>query len=324
LSDLISRIETWIVSDDLEEAASAISNLAKATTPGLAREALLHQGRLASLRRRTRIDGISTVDALKSRAQIAHALLELLDDVKARLQSADRPFATGDVTFPFPRGSQREVLLDGRALRTVAWLQRAINASASVCRIRTPNGLGTGFVAGDGWLFTNNHVLPSAEVASNSTAEFDFEEDADGSMKAVKSAKLEPSGFKTSATLDYSLVKLAQPVIARAIDTAKLSRTSEVELGAHVVIIQHPSGGPKQIAFTANQIVNVYRNVVHYTTDTMPGSSGSPVFDDDWNVVAIHRAGGNLLKNDQGDRLYANEGVLIAHVLTHAEVVLSS
>jgi V8-like Glu-specific endopeptidase len=49
-------------------------------------------------------------------------------------------------------------------------------------------------------------------------------------------------------------------------------------------------------------------------TDTMPGSSGSPVFADDWSVVAIHHAGGNLQKNSRGDRMFANEGVLFSFI----------
>lgn len=30
---------------------------------------------------------------------------------------------------------------------------------------------------------------------------------------------------------------------------------------------------------------------LHYRTDTAPGSSGAPVFNDQWQVVALHRAG---------------------------------
>ena len=79
-------------------------------------------------------------------------------------------------------------------------------------------------------------------------------------------------------------------------------------------IIQHPQGGPKQIAVTANQVVNIFDHRLQYTTDTLPGSSGSPVFNDDWKVVAIHRAGGNLLTNKRGDRRFANEGILLSYI----------
>jgi V8-like Glu-specific endopeptidase len=81
------------------------------------------------------------------------------------------------------------------------------------------------------------------------------------------------------------------------------------------VIIQHPQGGPKQIALTANQVVNVYEHRLQYTTDTLPGSSGSPVFNDDWQVIAIHHAGGNLISNSRGDRRFVNQGILLSYIL---------
>ena len=51
-------------------------------------------------------------------------------------------------------------------------------------------------------------------------------------------------------------------------------------VGEYVSIIQHPSGERKQLALRENQVVDVLDNFVHYRTDTSPGSSGSPVFND--------------------------------------------
>jgi len=34
----------------------------------------------------------------------------------------------------------------------------------------------------------------------------------------------------------------------------------------------------------------VHTNVIHYYSDTGYGSSGSPVFDNQWNLVALHHA----------------------------------
>ena len=39
------------------------------------------------------------------------------------------------------------------------------------------------------------------------------------------------------------------------------------------------------------------------------------MFNDDWQVIAIHRAGGNLVKNKRGDRIFANEGVLMRDII---------
>jgi endonuclease G len=88
--------------------------------------------------------------------------------------------------------------------------------------------------------------------------------------------------------------------------------------GEHVIIIQHPNGGLKQIVLTANQVINLWEHRLYYTTDTMPGSSGSPVFNDLWQVIAIHHAGGDLRMNDKGDRRFINEGILVSAVKSNA------
>lgn len=54
---------------------------------------------------------------------------------------------------------------------------------------------------------------------------------------------------------------------------------------------------------------------IQYLTDTEPGASGSPVFDDNWHVVALHHASvkvpesqykGEVIKyNNQGIEIHA-------------------
>jgi endonuclease G len=80
-------------------------------------------------------------------------------------------------------------------------------------------------------------------------------------------------------------------------DTGKISRSE------YATIIQHPNGRQKHLASRNNRItVYVYdddlapearatNNFLYYSTDTLKGSSGSPVFSDQWFVVALHRRG---------------------------------
>jgi hypothetical protein len=62
-----------------------------------------------------------------------------------------------------------------------------------------------------------------------------------------------------------------------------------VKVNDYVNIVQHPSGLPKQIALYHNVVAYADDSRVQYLTDTEPGSSGSPVFDSHWRVVAIHQ-----------------------------------
>ncbi|MFC8142403.1 trypsin-like serine peptidase [Streptomyces paradoxus] len=57
-------------------------------------------------------------------------------------------------------------------------------------------------------------------------------------------------------------------------------------MGEFVNIIQHPRGEPKQLSLRDNQIVDALERFLHYESDTREGSSGSPVFNDPWEVVA--------------------------------------
>ena len=62
--------------------------------------------------------------------------------------------------------------------------------------------------------------------------------------------------------------------------------------GARVNIVQHPRGGPLRFAIRNNFFVRPADRpaFMYYQTDTEPGASGSPVCNDDWQVVALHHA----------------------------------
>lgn len=65
----------------------------------------------------------------------------------------------------------------------------------------------------------------------------------------------------------------------------------ETKDGDTVIIIQHPKGKNKQIALNDKVIeYGLYKNFLRYKTDTDYGSSGSPVFNTRWELVALHHA----------------------------------
>jgi V8-like Glu-specific endopeptidase len=75
-------------------------------------------------------------------------------------------------------------------------------------------------------------------------------------------------------------------------DPGIYSRTRSVK------IIQHPAGRSKEISRRNNEVVNVAAPVIHYIADTEGGSSGSPVFGEDGNLlIGLHHVG-TLLYNE--------------------------
>jgi Trypsin-like peptidase domain len=62
---------------------------------------------------------------------------------------------------------------------------------------------------------------------------------------------------------------------------------------APLFIVQHPQGDPLQLALDTEAVVGVNANCtrVTYRTNTLPGPSGSPCFNSNWELVALHHSG---------------------------------
>ena len=56
-------------------------------------------------------------------------------------------------------------------------------------------------------------------------------------------------------------------------------------------IIHHPGGDYQQLSIRENRFTKVLPSTIWYETDTAQGSSGSPVFNDQWQIVALHHSG---------------------------------
>jgi len=113
--------------------------------------------------------------------------------------------------------------------------------------------------------------------------------------------------------LDFALLRLKSPATGAPVTLS--TETAYREQPAN--ILQHPGGvgGLMQVAMRSNSIVHVDSPHLYYVTDTQGGSSGSPVFDDDWRVIGLHRAG--MVDNAQNPLDNANQGVLIKAIEPH-------
>jgi len=95
-----------------------------------------------------------------------------------------------------------------------------------------------------------------------------------------------------------------------------------------VNIIQHPRGWPKMISVRNNILQYRTDRTLLYETDTEPGSSGSPVFNDTWELVALHHWGEPFLetKDENGNPIptQINEGVRISAIYRDLEAKLET
>lgn len=218
-------------------------------------------------------------------------------------------------------------------LVAINYFELGLQAARAVCRIQVRDklgygkGFGSGFLVAPNLLLTNNHVLNTPEMAVKSFAEFNFEDDINFNPKPTKLFTLSPDElFYSDPHLDFTLVAVSPTATdgTALINFGALKLIDEVGKALpneYLSIIQHPEGNSKQVAIRENKMLWFDDDWVHYTTDTQPGSSGSPVFNDQWFVVALHHAGvpkkdskGRNIKQN-GDMVWvANEGVRINRI----------
>ena len=313
----LSGVKSLLEANEVKLALEQLISFLRGADSEFYNEAILHMSRLMRVQKQERMGLLTQEESSSQRNRITHAVLQLLGDIPMQLQRQRSSSGLLLSGFIAPGETRLEKIFGISHLRSISWLHHGIEASRSVCRILTPLERGTGFLIAGHWLLTNYHVISDPHVAANTWVEFGYEEDRFQRFKPSYRYRLNPGTVQADATLDICIVKVEEdshnpPLSSWGV--LELAPSALPKQGDHVTIIQHPQGGPKQIALTANQVVNIYEHWIQYSTDTLPGSSGSPVFNDDWKVVAIHHAGGELVANAHGDKVFANQGVLMSVV----------
>ncbi|MGP3999662.1 trypsin-like serine peptidase [Streptomyces sp. 8N706] len=232
-----------------------------------------------------------------------------------------------------------------KELQAWSFLPRGARAARTIARISVrENGrelpMGTGFLVSPKLMMTNHHVLPDRTAAEQSFVEFDAQVTIDNTPGAATRLELDPAAlFIADERLDFALVAVRPGGDNRppgeVFGWNRLSvQTGKLVVGEPVNVIGHPMGRLKEIAVRDNALQVRLDDFLHYRTDTEPGNSGSPVFNDQWEVVALHHSGvprtdsqGRVLRRDgqvwqhgDGDDAIdwvSNEGVRISSILRH-------
>jgi V8-like Glu-specific endopeptidase len=168
-------------------------------------------------------------------------------------------------------------------------------ARSSVGRIESPQGTarGTGVLVERQLLLTCKHVVERILDCGldHAWVRFGYKTGNNG----VESGDVIELDLKTVVinntlndyALDYALVRIfGEPEYPIALlSNGWLNRMQNVR------IVHHPRGEPLQIS-DIGQIIKVDKKYIQHNIKTDYGSSGAPIFDLNWHVVAIHR--GNL------------------------------
>ncbi|PUZ25338.1 serine protease [Chitinophaga parva] len=242
-----------------------------------------------------------------------------VDRAIAKLEGQGTKAAGSATVLPAPSTStilqiEKERSISGNEMLSYAWLAAGMNAGMGVACLkvrRYDNGQpavlaggnpavysGTGWLLTPALLITNYHVVearndnePTAGKedfqlqGSHTQAFFDYNAD-----EITSEAQAIAAIAAADAGLDYAILRLQQPVTRKPLQLDVNRVVLQADSAWPVNIIQHPFGYSKKVAFRNNHIFKQEYPDVLYFTDTEKGSSGSPVFNDNWQVIALHKA----------------------------------
>jgi|SRR5215469_2071386 len=211
----------------------------------------------------------------------------------------------------------------------LAWLQKALLRCSAVARVDTvmDQRVGTGFlvrasdffVGGDKneFLFlTNAHVIspddnPFPGAIPPQAAKIVFQ--ASGTQYEV--GKLIRSSPPTDLDFTFLTLKAPDPS-AECCPLEPPASLFNIEAKPRVYVIGYPLNAGLSISLQDSLWLDDDGRLLHYRTPTEPGSSGSPVFDQQyWTLIGLHHAGEKDMPRLRGTGTYeANEGISIAAI----------
>jgi V8-like Glu-specific endopeptidase len=238
---------------------------------------------------------------------------------QGNLPAVKGPDIEADVTWRGldDTGQLEKIIGTQSTLLPISFLEIGLVKARSVVRVVCADGAsGSGFLTDKNLLITNHHVLPTEATAREAVVQFNYQQTATGLDAPMDEFGLAPQDVFVTSSMeenDWTAVRVRGNPNEKW-GALTLTRV-EPKVKDHVNIIQHPGGGAKQIALYHNIVVFVGHDRLQYLTDTLPGSSGSPIFDSNWCIVALHHSGGWLREPGSKHTYFRNEGIHINTII---------
>jgi hypothetical protein len=159
---------------------------------------------------------------------------------------------------------------------------KALTVRNAVGRIESPQnrGIGTGVLVAQNLLLTCNHIFTKTRV-EKAWVTFGYKSD---SYSIQDIFELDLNFVSYHNQLDFALIRLQPNPSLKPIRPVNVGLDS----GQKIRLIHHPMGQPVVIS-GLGQIVQVGQEYIDHNLNTDKGSSGAPIFNDAWELVAIHR-----------------------------------
>jgi len=216
---------------------------------------------------------------------------------------------------------------------SLTWFRNALERCRAVGRVEdlSGNGKGTGFLVAGKDLhpsFPPRVFVTNAHVVSEEVPDALYPQDALVTFRAIDQPKSGSHEYRISKIwwtslphdLDVTIVELDDcPDEAMLCPVAPRRPRMDSDPPPQTYIIGHPTG-TEQVMFSIrdNLVLDGDGTRIHYRTPTEDGNSGSPVFNRDWYVIALHHMGLRNMPRLHGKpgTYAANEGIWLESIRT--------
>jgi len=182
-------------------------------------------------------------------------------------------------------------------------LKLSDNSRKALCKITYGKKRASGFLVNLGHnkkgLITCHHVI-NKEMILN--PDFEFKAEFQGIDKNFTFKKTKFKQIYSMSSHDFTFMefdtKLSEEFLEKGaifLDYELNLEPSEQLIGKKAFIVQHPAGREAEVAI--GFVVSIKEFHLFHSMDTEPGSSGSPVMNDEGKVMALHNGGYSADRN---------------------------